>query len=413
MTNDRLSNAETASVPIEAAAATIVAPQPLSVTVPAGEFLFIACQPGSEGICKQLLHAAAEDYRFAYSRPGFLTFKRSAPISDAAAPIWRETLPPPILAHRYGASLAKVTGGDATQRADGIWQQIAATQPTGRYAGLHVWARGMDIERPGTTDVQRFAAVPIAIQALQQLAEEHPERLALIDNTQVQVGDCIANVVIVEHDEWWLVTHRVESIADTWPGAVPPGKLPADSPSRGWLKMAEAAAWSRLPFAAGERCCEIGCSPGGASWYLLQQGLHVTGVDPAAMGEKIVKHPRFVHLRQRARNVDRQMFHNLQWLVVDINLPPVYTLDTAESVLNACGAKPRGVLLTLKMRDWSLMLDWPMFRERIAGWGFGQITARHLFHNHQEICVFAEQQARSLAGPLPFSGIGRRTTPTV
>jgi 23S rRNA (cytidine2498-2'-O)-methyltransferase len=153
--------------------------------------------------------------------------------------------------------------------------------------------------------------------------------------------------------------------------------------------MDESLLWSGYHVKPGERCVEIGSAPGGASQLLLAQGLDVTGIDPAEMDPAVLADQHFRHIRKRSKEVPRSEFVGVDWLTCDVNLPPNYTLDTVKAIVSHPGVKFKGMLLTLKLVDWSLEAEIPKYLDRIRSWGFRQIRARQLHHNRQEICVAA------------------------
>jgi 23S rRNA (cytidine2498-2'-O)-methyltransferase len=159
--------------------------------------------------------------------------------------------------------------------------------------------------------------------------------------------------------------------------------------SRAGLKMHEALLWSGFQMRPGERCVEIGSAPGGASQYLLARGLEVVGIDPAEMDAVVLADSRFRHIRKRSKEVPRSEFVGVDWLTCDVNLPPNYTLDAVKAIVSHPGVLFKGMLLTLKLVEWSLAEEIPKYLERIRSWGFRQICARQLHHNRQEICVAA------------------------
>jgi len=165
--------------------------------------------------------------------------------------------------------------------------------------------------------------------------------------------------------------------------------LPADAVSRVYLKMLEAMRWADFRIRRGQRVIEIGCAPGGASQALLDAGAHVIGIDPAEMHPLVLGHPRFRHIRRRSKEVRRHEFQGVDWLTCDINLPPNYTLDTVEAVVAHPGVEFRGLLLTLKLLDWSMAEKIPEYLERVRSWGFASVAARQLHHNRREVCVAA------------------------
>ena len=76
-----------------------------------------------------------------------------------------------------------------------------------------------------------------------------PERLADGDHLAepAAVGDFVADVVLVETNQWWVGYHRARSAPSRWPGGIMALRPPTDTVSRAWLKMEEALAWSQLP----------------------------------------------------------------------------------------------------------------------------------------------------------------------
>jgi 23S rRNA (cytidine2498-2'-O)-methyltransferase len=197
----------------------------------------------------------------------------------------------------------------------------------------------------------------------------------------------VLDCVLVERNEWWLGWHRAGSPETRWPGGVPAIALPARMISRAYLKIIEALEWSQLPLAAGDRCVEIGSSPGGSCLALLERGLVVTGIDPAEMDPLVLEHPGFTHVRARAKEVKRSVFRDCRWLVMDANVPPGYTLDTLDALLTQGGARPDGLVLTLKLTDAKLAEKLPAIAERFRRYGYRTVRLRQLAFNRQEVCA--------------------------
>ena len=95
-------------------------------------FLFVTCQRGAEAAVK---HELARDWpalRFAYSRPGFLTFKLP-PAHGLADDFDLRS----AFARAYGFSLGPAAGESVAARAALAWQ-LVGDLPIER---LHVWSR--------------------------------------------------------------------------------------------------------------------------------------------------------------------------------------------------------------------------------------------------------------------------------
>jgi 23S rRNA (cytidine2498-2'-O)-methyltransferase len=342
-------------------------------------FLMVTCQVGAEGAVKAELAARWPDFRFAYSRPGFLTFK--LPATCAVADDFNLGS---VFVRAYAFSLGKVTGSDADEMARGVWQAVAGRT----FDALHVWQRdrfapGEHSYEPAITDEARAAEAAIRRHA--------PEGAIAKGSTKLPTrpDKLVLDCVLVLPGEWWLGFHRAKQFASRWPGGLSDLALPEKAVSRAYLKMQEGLRWSQLPIKPGHRFVEIGCAPGGACQALLEKGLQVTGIDPAVMDPAVLENPNFTHIRKRALDVRRREFRKTRWLAADMNVAPSYTLDTVEAIVTHPDTNIRGLLLTLKFADWNLAQHVPEYLDRVRSWGFPFVRARQLQHNRQEICVAA------------------------
>jgi 23S rRNA (cytidine2498-2'-O)-methyltransferase len=380
----------------------------------APSFVFLTCQVGAEPTLKREVARVWPGLRFAFSRPGFLTFK-IAPEKKLPDAFGAKL----AFARASGFCLGKVTGATPTERADQVWKLIA-NRPV---AQLHVWPR--DRYTPGFRDYEPGMTAEAA-EAERVIRERAPDEVAqhlTISSFQFAIRDLksaggavavegrqtaqrdppcppllrggeekqplAADVVLVEEDEWWVAYHRVHSLVSSWPGGFCQAALPVGAVSRAWLKMYEALLWSEFAVQPGERSVDIGSAPGGASQCLLSRGLDVIGIDPAEMDPAVLADPHFRHIRKRSKEVPRSAFIGVDWLTCDVNLPPNYTLDTVKAIVGHPGVKFKGMLLTLKLVEWSLAEEIPKYLDRIRSWGFRHVRSRQLHHNRQEICVAA------------------------
>jgi 23S rRNA (cytidine2498-2'-O)-methyltransferase len=355
---------------------------------PTAQFLFVTCQIGAEAAVKKELARDFPQFRFAYSRPGFLTFKlppEQLPAFDLRS----------VFARAYGLTLGKVTG-DSPDRLSAAAKQLAGE---GKFTALHVWQRdtapvGFRGFEPGATDAvieaqaalqSQFTALPVLIPLPHvphpdsQLPSPHP-------------GDLVLDCILVEPTEWWLGFHQIDSAPSRWPGGIFAVAQPPDMVSRAYVKMREALAWSRLPVRRGDTVAEIGSAPGGASQALLEKGLAVIGIDPAKMDERVVANAKFTHIQKRGHEVRRRQFRDVRWLAADINVAPDYTLETVEGIVTHAAVNIEGLLLTLKLLEWKLADNVPAYLDRVRSWGYRHVAARQLSHNRQEICVAASRR---------------------
>jgi 23S rRNA (cytidine2498-2'-O)-methyltransferase len=341
-------------------------------------FLFVIAQPGAERPLKNEIAREHPELRFAFSRPGFVTF-RSA---EVIAPGFRLRS---VFARTWGYSLGKCAGTDDALLARDAWRLADELVRTETVRHVHAWPR----ERPLPGDEAYDGAADELAQTIGALLlARRPAEIQLpCVNLAAAAGDVVLDCVLVERHEWWLGWHRAASPETRWPGGVPPIAMPARMISRAYLKMVEALEWSRLPIAAGDRCVEIGSAPGGSCLALLERGLLVTGIDPAEMDAAVLAYPNFTHLRGRAKDVKRGVFRDCRWLVMDANVAPNYTLDTLDAVLTEPGVAPDGLVLTLKITDPQLAETLPVVAERLRRHGYQNVRMRQLAFNRQEICA--------------------------
>jgi 23S rRNA (cytidine2498-2'-O)-methyltransferase len=350
------------------------------------QFVFAACQHGAETALKRELAVRAPELRPAFARPGFVTFKLPAPCEHPD-----QYSLPSAFARTHGFSLGSVDGERLHELARAAWAlpDVAAMLATHPIADLQVWQR--DATTPGYRDFEP-GPTALAAEAEQALRAESPIEALRGETPSEHVSPrnrWVLDVAMIEPGQWFVGCHRTASRTACWTGGVPPIELPAHAVSRAYLKMAEALEWSGLPMSRNEHVVELGCAPGGASQALLDAGLFVTGVDPAEVDEAVLANPRFNHVRARTAKAPKRLFRGAHWLAADMNVAPKYTLDAVESVVKHKDASIRGLILTLKLAEWSLVDELPTYVERVRSWGYKDVRLRQLAFNRQEICLAA------------------------
>ncbi len=358
-------------------------------------FLFLTCQIGAERAVKGEIARRWPAFRFAFSRPGFLTFKLP-PKHGLADDFDLES----VFSRAYGFSLGRVSPRaerseqeqDALQTALAaeIWQ-MCRRQTVQR---IHVWQR--DLAKPGERGFEP-AVTPAAVEVHRLLYQHCPNPRSLSKTAgdplhPARVEETVLDCIILAPDQWWAGYHQVKTVASRYPGGMMALELPPEAVSRAWLKMEEALRWSQLPMPRGAQVAEIGSAPGGASQSLLDRGMIVTGIDPAEMAPAVLQHPHFTHIRRRSTQVRRCEFRKIRWLTADMNVAPDYTLDAVEAIVTHPQINIRGLLLTLKLPQWTLAARVPEFLDRVRGWGYNVVRARQLQYDRREICVAALQQ---------------------
>lgn len=352
-----------------------------------GQFIYTTGQVGADLALKAELAATHPELRFAYSKPGFWTWKVAQGIRLAEGFELQSTF-----ARAFGFSIGAVTGDTTAARFEQV-VKAAAARP---YRQLHIWPR--DICRAGQRGFEP-GMTPAAIEVI-DAARNIPALAPLVQAayplgkpprsvTPPPLDGLVLDLILLSPDEWWLGEHRTSPLHLPWPGGLSRAELPPHAVSRAYLKLEQGLLWSRLPLKPSNLCCELGSSPGGAAQCLLDQGLRVIGVDPAEMAPEVMANPNFTHIRRRTPQVRRKMFRKVKWLFADMNVAPSYTLDAAEAIVTHPETQIKGMLLTLKLPQWELAAELPAYLNRIRDWGYANVRARQLQHHRQELIVAA------------------------
>ncbi|MFN0246941.1 MAG: SAM-dependent methyltransferase [Kofleriaceae bacterium] len=327
------------------------------------DFAFATCLPGMEPAVKREVARTRPDLRFAFSRPGLLTFKAPGPLAP-------EDTPGSVFARVWGRSVG--AAGDlvtakaqlANVRADRV--HVFARDPEADYALLVPWAQ---------------LAAP---------TEVHDGDASIGDDARE--GELVADVIVppTADEPVWIGAHRHEATRGGSPGGVRAVRVPDTAPSRAYAKIEEAIAWAQLPVAAGQVALEIGAAPGGAVMALAQRGLEVIAVDTGALADNVRAMPGVVHLDKKVGALRwEELPANIAWLLVDVNLAPQVALHEIARLMPFLKKSLVGAVITLKMNDWQFVDELPDLARRIREMGLPDVRMRHLPSNRREICVVA------------------------
>lgn len=353
-------------------------------------FVFVTCQVGTETICKQRILAINESVRFAFSRPGCLTFKLGEHPQQVLTALAIEPF-----VRTFGYSLKVVKGEEGSVLATQVWEMVGEIDDV-NFKHLHCWSRDQVV-----TGVHGFEpqVTPLAQAVGELIASHRPANTdsesettashSLSVNRLANSGEWILDVVIIEPNEWLVGFHQAESIPTRWPGGIPPFEVEGETVSRAYLKMAEAIEWSRIPFHQDETVVEIGSAPGGSCQFLLEQEMKVIGVDPAEMDEDVLSDPNFEHWKMRGSEIKRKSLQGVTWLTVDVNIAPQPMLQMVRELVTHEKVKIQGMILTLKLSEWEQAKHLESWLKEVRSWGFKYVKVRHLVYNRQELCLVA------------------------
>ncbi|WP_047396365.1 SAM-dependent methyltransferase [Cetobacterium sp. ZOR0034] len=303
-------------------------------------FIYTIVNIGSEKSLKEEVALKYPELSFAYSRPGYITFK------DNSGKLNIDSKLNLVFARAYGISLGRTNPENLEE----------------------------EISKYKADVTHRFSLI----------SDEKSGETA-------NLGDTILDVIEVKDGEFWLGMRKV--YADSWRviGANPNLILPEAAPSRAYLKIAEALIWTNYEYRGEESVLELGSAPGGASYAMLERGFKVYGVDNALMDEDLLKNPNFKHIKEPMQKVqDNDVPRPCHLLVSDVNVLPSLILSQLKRFMSI---RPgiHTVFYTLKIGDKISVKEVLKHIDTFKTFGFKEVRATQLPSNKSEIMLYGKK----------------------
>ncbi len=205
------------------------------------------------------------------------------------------------------------------------------------------------------------------------------EKLPKVSAKPLRFGDGVPSAPL---GSWTLLDPGTVLAAPRCASAFPNGEVHfiedrTAPPSRAYLKLWEALTLIGARPGPGERCVDLGASPGGWSWVLQSLGAEVISVDKAPLEPRIAALPRLVFRRESAFALDPRSLGPVDWLFSDVVCYPARLFRLVEAWLAA--GTCRRFLCTIKFQG---ATDHATARRFAAIPGSRLL---HLFHNKHEL----------------------------
>ncbi|MEY2633329.1 MAG: rRNA (cytidine2498-2-O)-methyltransferase [Pseudomonadota bacterium] len=173
-----------------------------------------------------------------------------------------------------------------------------------------------------------------------------------------------------------------------WPMGIPRLRMPRGAPSRSTMKLAEAILHFGLErwLDTGQTAVDLGASPGGWSWQLVQRGIHVTAIDNGPMDKALLATEMVEHLRTDGFHYRPK--RPVQWLVCDMIEKPsrIATLMADWICEGHAQQAVFNLKLPMKTRFEELARCREIIRQRFQAAGLEeQLTLRQLYHDREEV----------------------------
>ena len=347
--------------------------------------LFCYCRAGFEPelaaeLTERAAHAGFPGYARTERNSGFVEF-----ISDDAAAL-SHALPFAnlIFARQKLLRLAELRGIDPKDRITPIAEALGEAGTAGQgplYGELWVEHPDSDEGKPLAGLARSFGnALRPGLRKAGWLAREDDARMPRL------------HVVFLAGDHLVLAKSEPRDSA-TWQLGIPRLRMHADAPSRSALKLEEALITlltdderARL-LRDGMRGADLGAAPGGWTWVLVRNGLHVTSIDNGPLRQQLLDSGRVDHLR--ADGFTWQPKSPLDWMVCDMVEQPRRVAERMATWLREgwCRHAVFNLKLPMKKRWDETRLCLDLFEQQSRKPLL--VRARQLYHDREEITVFA------------------------
>ena len=264
---------------------------------------------------------------------------------------------------------------------DRIAPMLAALPPDVRYGQLVM-------EHPDSDAGKPLAGLARSLGNALRPALRTAGILAREDNPRLQR----LHVCLLEGNHALLASSDPDDSAP-WQLGIPRLRMHADAPSRSALKLEEAllvllddgqrAALLR----DGMRAADLGAAPGGWTWVLTRHGLRVQAIDNGPLRAHVLDSGRVEHLR--ADGFSWQPQQPLDWMVCDMVEQPRRVAERMATWFREgwCRHAIFNLKLPMKKRWAETRLCLDLFAQQ-SGRAL-EIRARQLYHDREEITVFA------------------------
>jgi len=181
---------------------------------------------------------------------------------------------------------------------------------------------------------------------------------------------------------WTLADQNLIVAAPRCSSPFPNGEVPfvedhVRPPSRAYLKLWEAFTVAGRAPKPGDRCVDLGSSPGGWTWALERLGARVISVDKAPIDERLTRLTRVRYVKDSAFAVEPTKVGRVDWLVSDVICYPARIVKLVQRWIEV---HPRaGYVITIKFQG---KMDMEPLRE-LASIAGGRLV--HLSHNKHEL----------------------------
>ncbi|MCC6953423.1 MAG: hypothetical protein IT290_04840 [Deltaproteobacteria bacterium] len=276
----------------------------------------------------------------------------------------------------------KVTGTSVRELADAVMGEIFRSLPS----ACPAWRLGV-FGSPGDARVESRGAL-LEEQVLERIEDRSRKllRSRVSSSDPFHADETTAQVLLVAPDTAFVsfVTPDMRVGFEPVLSPMTAGRAEVENdprpPARAYQKLLEAEAQLGVAIGSGDRCVDLGCTPGSWSYIALTREATVVGVDRAEPDQEVTLHEQFTF--QRGDGFAYTPSAPVHWLLCDIVAPPQQTLELLQRWLRERWCEK--FIVTFKFKgdpDIRILTRLKELLRQQCGHAF----VRHLTHNKNEV----------------------------
>ena len=161
--------------------------------------------------------------------------------------------------------------------------------------------------------------------------------------------------------------------------------------SRAYYKIADSFAMFKIQ--SNQNILELGSVPGGITQYLLENNHYVTAVDPGKMHESLDNQPLLNFIKPSVQDYNPPNNSNFNILVSDMNLSPKVVLKQCARILTKCPSIS-DIFITLKTNNLEVLQELPLYRQMLKDMGCIETHFIQLPKHKREFLAYGKMQQR-------------------
>ena len=212
-------------------------------------------------------------------------------------------------------------------------------------------------------------------------------------NEYSPINKTVVDIMTLGEKEIWYGVHKVGKNTTHYPNSDPKMVAPEGSPSRASLKIAEVIELSNINISKNDKWLDFGSAPGGASYFLLNKGCKVWGIDPARMSEIVTDNPHYSHFFTPVQDLSQEELPDLDinWVNVELNLNPKQSIKEVLRLSKKYNFTLNGIILTVQIIKLDHVKNIENFENHFYDWGFTNVTSFQVPSHKKEYVIFAKK----------------------